>query len=71
VKLELITDQTRPETKRGSYVYLPEGKCTRKFVASCGEMFSSSNNRFRIMIPRPEVFTLYENDGVKTILLPC
>lgn len=68
-KLEVVADQTRPRTKRGSYVGDAEAKCTRKFVASCGELFSSSNNRYKITISPPEVFTLYKGDGVKTILL--
>jgi len=46
-----------------------KAKCTRKFVASCGELFSSSSNRYKITIPRHELLTLYQGDGVKTILL--
>ena len=68
-KLEIVLDQTRPSEERGTYVSDPEGNCTRKFVASLGELFSSSANRYKITIPRPEVFILYKKDGVKTILL--
>ena len=68
-KLEILTAQTREKKPRGTYVSIPESKCTRKFVASCGELFSSSSNKYKITISEQEVLSIYIEDGVKTILL--
>ena len=46
-----------------------EAKASIKWVASLGEVMSGSENRFRLMIPRPEVMLEYRGPGVKCILL--
>ena len=67
-KLDGIMKLTRERKKRGCYQSDLEVKCSLKWLASLGEVMSSSSTRYRLMISRPEVYRMYSTDGIKTIL---
>lgn len=70
-QLDTLINQTRatPTEAFAKRHSSEEEKCTLKWYCSLGELISSTSNRYRIPIDRPEVFKLYGEDGVKSILL--
>ena len=70
-QLDVIVAQTRitPKNAHDPRHSPEEEKCILKWYASLGEISSSTANRYRIPIQRPEIFQLYCDDGVKSILL--
>jgi hypothetical protein len=68
--LKTIIDKSRERPPPGVKRHTAEEvKSALKWVASLGEVMSSSANRFRLMIPRREVYQMYRQSGVKSILL--
>ena len=67
-KWEWLKNLARVAGSRGKYVSPEERELILCFVASLGELDTSSANRFKIAVKRKEVYRLYLASGVKSIL---
>lgn len=67
-KWHWLKNRPRMSEKRGSYISPEERNLSLSWLASLGELDSSTANKFKILVSRKEVYRMYLAWGLKSIL---